>query len=142
MKKITSLFILVLIFVLTGCSSKSKTIAANKIFAQDESVYFVYFYKKDCPACENVKPKLYEYIDFAKSKNGAFAPKVYQVNVYSLPNLKADEGWEEKIIGTSNVLELTIGSTPTLILIKEKRVSQVLVGMNAITNEFASYMDK
>lgn len=142
MKKIISLFILVLIFILTGCSSKPKNIAANKIFAQDESVYYIYFYKKDCPACENIKPKLYEYIGFTHSKKGALAPKVYQVNVHSLPNKKADEGWEEKIIGTSNVLGLTIGSTPTLILIEEKQVSQVLVGMNAITAEFASYMDK
>lgn len=141
MKKITSLFILVFIFVLSGCSSKPKTIEARKIFAQDESVYYVYFYKKDCPACENTKPKLYEYIDFTKSKKGALSPRVYQVNVLSLPNLKAGENWEEEIIGISNVLDLTIGSTPTLILIEDRKVSQVNVGVNAITNELKSYME-
>lgn len=140
MKKISILSVLILLFVLTGCSSKVKGIQAKNIFTQKEDLYYVYFYKKDCPACENVKPKIYEYVSYSNTKKGRSVPKIYQVDVMTMPNLNAQEDWKEKILGTHNVLELTIGSTPTLILVQNHSVNKVIVGRNAITQELDTYL--
>ena len=81
--------ILILAIILVGCSKKAKEIRPTQIFSQKEGTYYVYFYKENCSACENLQPRLNEYIQYSHSKQGKNAPKVYKVNVLSMPNLDA-----------------------------------------------------
>lgn len=127
--------ILILAIILVGCSKKAKEIRPTQIFSQKEGTYYVYFYKENCSACENLQPRLNEYIQYSHSKQGKNAPKIYKVNVLSMPNLDASENWQEEIIGATNVMSITIGTTPTLLLIENKEVKKVFVGRTNITNE-------
>lgn len=126
------LLILIISIFLTGCKKGAKEIKATEIFTQKEDSYFVYFYKPGCSACENLKPRLNEYISFAKGKS---LPKVYKMNVLNMPNLNAPDNWKEVIVGKTSIMEITIGTTPTLLLIEEKEVAKVFAGRTNIENE-------
>ena len=57
------------------------------------------------------------------------------MNVLNMPNLNAPDNWKEVIVGKTSIMEITIGTTPTLLLIEEKEVAKVFAGRTNIENE-------
>lgn len=129
MKKIIKLFIIIFtLTILSGCSKGPKNIKYQDVFTRPEEIYYVYFYQDQCGACESLKPVISEY-----SKNSKNEIKLYQIDLKTFIKNEPGDAWETDLIGVNSLSNLHIGATPTLVLIKDKEITHVFVGMNEIT---------
>lgn len=128
MKKIINLVILTL---LTSChieESVSITRNESEIYVQFESVFdyntgYFYFYMDGCASCDSLKNHIVTYA----LNNDDF----YLV----IPSNKFNYGYDRSInIGVTNYQDIVITGFPTLLEIKNHKVSNNYVGINEISN--------
>ncbi len=128
MKKIINLVILTL---LTSChieESVSITRNESEIYVQFESVFdyntgYFYFYMDGCASCDSLKNHIVTYA----LNNDNF----YLV----IPSNKFNYGYDRSInIGVTNYQDIVITGFPTLLEIKNHKVSNNYVGVNEISN--------
>ena len=96
----------------------------NKMFEQNDNKYGVYFFSRYCPACNNLKDYLFNYLD---NKNKSI-DNLYLVNLDVEQNgfdeLKDSNGLSEEdiinnTIGASKINEVYFRSAPCVYIIKK-----------------------
>ena len=144
MKKILLIvFLLVQIFVFTGCKNDldSITIGDQYIFQMEEENYYIYFYKDGCSSCELTSPLILENI-----KN--LDKPIYAVNLhpkgeseskihrkFPLGNTAQGINGDFYVNGAKSWTELYIASTPALIeIVTVERDGEYVKRANFITN--------
>lgn len=139
MKKI--ILIILLAFIITGCKGNKEIpeISAEDIFDIDSEEYYVLFVKDDCAGCERIKPVATKYHrdTFLRPSN----PKLYIVNLTDPAN-KIIIGDEDILDGTSSIDELRLTRTPTLIIIKDGKVTEHHINSTEVGNFFDEAMKK
>lgn len=111
----------------------------NQVFYQSEKIYFVYFWREDCPRCQEFEPYI------VQAYNNDIPVFVVDMNNEVNQNVwyRRGEFRDEELLGrTGNVtgissyndLEMSVEGTPTLIKIKNGFVVSHVSGVyNAIT---------
>lgn len=142
MKRISLLLILLMLGILTGCVKNRANIKPTEIFIQNHKHYYVYFYGSTCEVCKQLDPLIKKYLKASRQKKDDDFPIMYQINVESLPPYYVNPNWESDIIGSNNVFDLKIGSVPTILLIRNKRVHLVISGGEDIDNLLNNLLGK
>lgn len=114
-------------------------IYASNFFGQDEDEYYVYYYSKMCPPCNELEDLMSSFIEDSDIK-------VYTLSVQNMTTddeeLFKDSGdgtthdndnyYIEDMIGASSIDEVYLIGTPTLYLIEAKILTAVYYGYQAI----------
>ncbi|MDD3437674.1 MAG: hypothetical protein PHC64_11035 [Candidatus Gastranaerophilales bacterium] len=115
------LIIVLFLLILCGCNTDSDipVITQGDIFEIEAEEYYVLFVKDGCGGCEKIKPDAIKYhrSAFVKTK----LPKIYLVNV-SDPTNQGIIGKEDNLEGVTDLIDLKITRTPTLIVIKDGKI--------------------
>ena len=128
MKKIINLVVLTL---LTSChieESVSITRNESEIYVQFENVFdyntgYFYFYMDGCTSCDSLKNHI---VTYALNNDGFYLV---------IPSNKFNYGYDRSInIGVTNYQDIVITGFPTLLEIKNHKVSNNYVGVNEISN--------
>lgn len=142
--KILFLLLLILCIVLVGCKKEKyeiNIITIEDIYMQEEDEYYVYFYKEDCPYCEDVFEYVNEYLNNPKEL------KLYVCDLTEDETIKRDydgEGGQGSnknyyVDGVTKYEDLYIAGVPSLIKIDPNDISYyVTSGRKKITEYFTN----
>lgn len=149
MKKIITFIVLsISLFMLSACSAQVIDINIGEALSQEPYSYYVYFSKDDCPACVQIKSDITSYAKFAHANDDK--RPIFEVNLskeenafaFSYPNIpNPQENWRTHLIGISTSADIRIGSTPSLILVREGTIIRVVSGVSGVLNELSSHRD-
>lgn len=149
MKKIITIIVLIISGVLlSACSTQTTNIGVREALDQEPYSYYVYFSKDDCPACVQIKSDIASYTRFARSNNDK--RPLFEVNLsreensfaFSYPDIpNPQENWRTHLIGISTSADIRIGSTPSLILVREGTIIRVVSGVSGVLNELNAHRD-
>lgn len=126
------LLLITFTMLLTSCSLlDSNEINVDEIFMQEESEYFIYFYKDDCTYCDNVKGDIEEF-----SVNNT----VYKINLSKKKNTLIARSYTDgegsngkyHVSGVTKYDELYISIVPAIIKINDCKSSYIAGGTNEI----------
>ncbi|MCK9535989.1 MAG: hypothetical protein M0R05_00135 [Bacilli bacterium] len=138
MKKTILFWLLLGLFIFTGCSSKGKLegvkgIKKQDIFSQKEDKYYVYFHRLDCADCDEAAPAIINYMKIINEYSGCKNKRpIYSVllfseeekprqSVYIFREYEGTDGEGTngtfKVTGITEWQDLYIGSTSSLISI-------------------------
>ncbi len=111
----------------------SHQIAYNQILNK-KGTYYVYFYSNDCSHCQDLKKYIFQYIDSDKNdKENGIPLYIFCVDNY-LEELTS-ESEAENILGVTDVKELKLTGTPTMVLIANKEIKNAWSSTNNIKNQ-------
>ena len=125
----------------------------TEIFSQPEEEYFIYFMKDSCQYCEMIKENVLQYIYMSNTKDHTNMRKLYIVNLNKdgvksklLRSYQGEGGQGGDnhmfIDGLTNIDDMYISATPTLIEIKKKTSYYVGSGSTEIKNILNIYTVK
>lgn len=147
MKKGLSLLLILIAVLLVGCGKKTsiQELNVDDIFT-NEGKYFVYFYRDDCPDCEQTKPIIVAYLDLIDDNTTYEGKKtVYAVNLSKEENKFAYRSYKDAsfnlgdgqgedgsfwVNGVTDKDKLHIGATAALIS----------VGVDSNNNRFTTFI--
>lgn len=111
----------------------SHQIAYNQILNK-KGTYYVYFYSNDCSHCQDLKKYIFQYIDSDKNdKENGIPLYIFCVDNY-LEELTS-ESEAENILGVTDVKELKLTGTPTMVLIANKEIKNAWLSTNNIKSQ-------
>lgn len=111
----------------------SHQIAYNQILNK-KGTYYVYFYSNDCSHCQDLKKYIFQYIDSDKNdKENGIPLYIFCVDNY-LEELTS-ESETENILGVTDIKELKLTGTPTMVLIANKEITNAWSSTNNIKNQ-------
>lgn len=111
----------------------SHQIAYNQILNK-KGTYYVYFYSNDCSHCQDLKKYIFQYIDSDKNdKENGIPLYIFCVDNY-LEELTS-ESEAENILGVTDVKELKLTGTPTMVLIANKEIKNAWSSTNNIKSQ-------
>lgn len=134
---ITFILVIILGLFLVSCKKKpdsyktfkNKHLNAKTAFKAPENEYYLYFYKKDCPHCDNIKEIIFKQ---AKDKK----TPLYFINNYDVEGiLKRTKDINFSNFGFTSFEEIHILGFPTLLLLRNGRVIAEFIGSTKIINE-------
>jgi thioredoxin-related protein len=138
------LIIVLFLLILCGCNSNNNdndipVIITSDIFEIEAEEYYVLFVKDDCAGCEKIKPVARNYHRSALIKTKL--PKIYLVNVSDLANLEVI-GEEDNLEGVTQLEDLKITRTPTLIVIKKGKIVEHYINATKVGGFFEEILAK
>lgn len=111
----------------------SHQIAYNQILNK-KGTYYVYFYSNDCSHCQDLKKYIFQYIDSDKNdKDDGIPLYIFCVDNY-LEELTS-ESETENILGVTDIKELKLIGTPTMVLIANKEIKNAWSSTYNIKNQ-------
>lgn len=139
-KGITSFLILLLSSTFVGCK-KTKTyetykdlhLNAKTAFHGDDEEYYLYFYTKKCPHCDEIKKQIF------KQAENTEVPLYFINNDDVKGILKRTDDINVSNYGVTSFKDIEIYGFPTLILVKKRRVILDFLGSGEITEELLRY---
>jgi len=141
-KSLFIVFLFMILITLVGCNKQTyekNIITIEDIYIQEEDEYYVYFYKEDCPYCEDVFEYVNEYL------NNPTELKLYVCDLTDDETIKKEYEGENGqgtkgtyfVDGVTKYEDLCIAGVPSLIKIDGNNISYfVTSGRSKITEYF------
>lgn len=107
-------------------------ITYSQIMKKGNNGYYVYFYSESCSHCKNLKKDIFQYLDSDKN-NSTNGVRLYLLCVDEYLNeLSSDT---DNIIGVTDVSNLKISGTPTMIYVSTNSSTNTKVISNSWSSE-------
>ena len=120
------------------------TISDKDVFNQKESKYLIYFMKDGCSYCDKIKQEVNEYIYLQSKEEYNKSLKLYVVNLKTkdyTSDIHKPKGYtDDNIDGVTDVNELYVSSTPTLIEVENKKATLIEIGSSNIVKALDNYL--
>ena len=97
-------------------------IQKEEIFSIKLDIYSIYIYREDCSYCEKIKNDVIKYV---QKNNDVF---VIDNSISEIPITSR----QNEIIGIDHISSLYIYGTPIMLIIKDKKISNVYLGVQEI----------
>ena len=97
-------------------------IQKEEIFSIKLDIYSIYIYREDCSYCEKIKNDVIKYV---QKNNDVF---VIDNSISEIPITSR----QNEIIGIDDISSLYIYGTPIMLIIKDKKISNVYLGVQEI----------
>lgn len=136
-RKLTFIFLVIFGLLLVSCKNKEDTyeafknkhLVAKTAFQAPKKEYYLYFYKNNCPFCDDIKELI-----FKQAKDEEMP--LYFINYNDVEGiLKRTKDIEFSNYGLTSFEEIEIYGFPTVLLLRNGRVIDQFIGANKITNE-------